>query len=46
VTCSVAGPPNGVAKVIGEDRSIEIVNGTFADKFEGGNAIHIYQIDP
>jgi len=46
VTCSVAGPPNGVAKVIGEGRSIEIVNGTFADKFEGGNAIHIYQIDP
>ena len=46
VTFTVEGPASGVAKVLGEDRSIKIVDGTFADKFEDGNTIHIYQIDP
>ena len=45
-TFTVGGAINGVAKVIGEDRSVEIVDGTFTDKFEDGNTIHIYQIDP
>ncbi|QIG51829.1 hypothetical protein G5V57_31460 [Nordella sp. HKS 07] len=45
-SCTVAGPANGVAKLIGEDRSVQIVNGTFTDKFEDGNTIHIYQIEP
>ncbi len=45
-TFTVAGAVNGVAKVIGEGRSIQIVEGSFTDKFEDGNAIHIYQINP
>jgi hypothetical protein len=35
---------NGVATVVGESRTIDIVAGTFSDTF-AANGVHIYQID-
>jgi hypothetical protein len=35
---------NGVATVVGENRTIDIVAGTFSDTF-AANGVHIYQID-
>jgi hypothetical protein len=32
------------ATVVGEGRTIPVVNGSFTDSFGGGNAIHIYRI--
>jgi hypothetical protein len=36
---------NATATVIGERRSIPVVNGVFNDQFADGNAVHIYRID-
>ena len=41
---TLAGVSSGTAEVIGENRTIAIVNGQFADTFADGNAIHIYHI--
>jgi hypothetical protein len=35
----------GTATVIGEERTIPIINARFSDSFPDGNAIHIYRID-
>jgi Ca2+-binding RTX toxin-like protein len=43
-TFTVQGVINGTAIVLGENRSIPIVNGQFSDNFANGNAIHIYRI--
>ena len=41
---TLAGIGTGTAEVIGENRTIPIVNGQFVDTFADGNAIHIYHI--
>ena len=41
---NLAGITSGTAEVIGENRTIPIVNGQFVDTFADGNAIHIYHI--
>ena len=41
---TLAGISSGTAEVIGENRTIPIVNGQFVDTFADGNAIHIYHI--
>ena len=33
------------ATVIGENRTLPVVNGIFTDTFDDGNAVHIYQLD-
>ena len=43
-TFTLAGITSGTADVIGENRTITITNGQFADNFADGNAIHIYHI--
>ena len=35
---------NGVAEVVGENRTIDVVAGSFSDAF-GANGVHIYRID-
>lgn len=35
----------GAATVVGEDRTLPIVDGRFTDNFADGNAVHIYRID-
>jgi hypothetical protein len=42
---SLSGIDGGTAMVVGENRSIPILDGKFSDGFEDGNAIHIYRID-
>ena len=36
---------NATATVLGESRSVSVVNGAWSDAFANGNAIHIYRID-
>ena len=43
-TFTLGGITDGIAEVVGENRSIPIVNGQFSDTFADGNAIHIYHI--
>ena len=33
------------ATVIGENRTLPVVNGIFTDTFDDGNVVHIYQLD-
>jgi hypothetical protein len=35
---------NAVAKVVGENRTVDVTRGTFSDSF-GANGVHVYQID-
>jgi hypothetical protein len=44
-TFTLAGFDDGIATVIGENRTITITDGQFFDSFADGNAIHIYHID-
>jgi hypothetical protein len=44
-TFSLVDVGSGTATVIGENRTIPILNGRFSDSFADGNAIHIYRID-
>ena len=44
-TFSLVDVDSGTATVIGENRTIPILNGRFSDNFADGNAIHIYRID-
>lgn len=43
-TFTVAGSPTGTVTVLGENRTIPMVSGTFIDTFTDGNAIHLYQL--
>jgi hypothetical protein len=43
-TFSVAGVGNTTAQVVGEGRSIPVVNGRFSDSFSADYQVHIYQI--
>jgi hypothetical protein len=44
-TFLLSGIEIGTATVIGEERTIPIIDGRFSDSFPDGNAIHIYRID-
>ena len=44
-TFSLVDVDSSTATVIGENRTIPILNGRFSDSFANGNAIHIYRID-
>ena len=39
------GIGNATATVVGENRSVPIVSGSFSDAFADGNAVHIYRIE-
>ncbi len=36
---------NATATVLGENRAIPVVAGSFSDSFADGNAVHLYRID-
>jgi hypothetical protein len=36
---------NATATVLGENRTIPVVAGSFSDSFSDGNAVHVYRID-
>ena len=36
---------NATATVLGENRTVAVVDGSFSDSFADGNAVHIYRID-
>ena len=36
---------NATATVVGEGRTLSVVNGSFTDSFTDGNAVHIYRVD-
>jgi hypothetical protein len=44
VTFSVAGGYSGPVKVIGENRILQAVNGTFTDEFANEDSVHIYEV--
>jgi hypothetical protein len=44
-TFSIPCVGNATATVLGENRTVAVSNGSFADQFADGNAVHIYRID-
>jgi hypothetical protein len=44
VTFTVAGGYSGPVKVVGENRSLQAVNGVFTDKFANEYSVHIYEV--
>ena len=36
---------NATATVLGEGRSVPVIDGAWSDAFADGNAVHIYRID-
>jgi hypothetical protein len=44
-TFSIPCVGNATATVLGENRTVAVSNGAFADQFADGNAVHIYRID-
>jgi hypothetical protein len=41
---TVPGGPNGTAEVIGEDRTVQVINGTITDTWTDANTVHLYKI--
>jgi hypothetical protein len=46
VTFHLAGSPSGQVTVVGEDRSIPLVGGSFSDVFPSDTTVHIYEVTP
>ena len=44
VTFTVAGRYSGPVTVVGENRTLQAVNGVFMDRFANEDSVHIYQI--
>lgn len=45
VDLSLACAPDGVATVLGEDRTVGLAGGRFTDDFADGNAVHLYRVE-
>jgi hypothetical protein len=43
-TFTVAGGGAGAVEVVGEGRTLQMVDGKFSDNFADGNAVHIYKL--
>jgi hypothetical protein len=46
ITFHLAGAPSGEVTVVGENRSIPLVDGSFTDLFSSDTTVHVYEVNP
>jgi hypothetical protein len=45
-TFTLAGAPDTTVTVLGENRSLDVVDGVFTDRFADADTVHVYEVNP